>query len=522
MMNKNKLLSVISKNSTYTILFNIWYLGSKVAIAPFVLSYVSLNEYGLWTYCFIILSYLSFTAFGVNTTYIRYAALYRAKNENDKLNQLLSTGVFSMIIISSIILIILYFVTPGLINLLGLDEKLRKTSEMMVMGTAVIFVLNLSLDGFKCILEGEQRIDIVKKIQFLASLVEIILIIVFFKNGFGIFSLLYAYGIRYILIILSCAVISYYIFPELKVSLFQYRICQLKKFTSYGNKMSVLSVISMIINSMDRIIITKFLNLELTAIYELGRKFPNIGLMLPSSIAGTLIPCVSHLEGSSQKDRIREVYLKGTRYLMMFSVFLYGYLIFFGDVVMKIWLGEGFETPATVMQILAIAGLVNLLTGAGTSCLRGMGKPSLEIKSMVINLILILLTAPFLISWGLTGIAISYITGEIISSLYFIYVINKKFEINMVIFFENVLKPLIPVLISFIPIKIIISYILANCIVGQFWLFIILAITSVFHVASVLALFYFYREIFFTEEENEKIREIAVHLLPNHKTAEFK
>lgn len=519
-MNKNKLLSIISTNSTYTILFSIWYLGSKVAIAPFVLSYVSLKEYGLWTYCFIILSYLSFTAFGVNTTYIRYTALYRAKNENKKLNQLLSTGIFSMVTLSSIILVLLYFVTPSLVKILGIENGLKRTSELMILGTAVIFVMNLTLDGFKCILEGEQRIDLVKRIQFVASFVEIVLIVLFFKMGSGIYSLLYAYGARYILVIISCIFFSYRVFPELKVSPFLFRLSQLRNFTSYGNKMSVLSILSMITNSVDRIIITKLLNLELTALYELGRKFPNIGLMLPSSIAGTLIPCISHLQGSDQVNRVREVYIKGTRYLMLLSVFLYGYIIFFGDAVMMVWLGDGFDTPATIMQILGVAALINLLTATGTSCFRGLGNPILEIKYMTVTLILVIVTMPFSIKWmGITGAALSFAFGGITGSIYFIILSNREFKIGFREYYESIIKPLLPVIMLFVPAKFILKFICNNCNIGQFGLLFVLIAVALVHITLVCAVYYLFRSSLFTDEESRKLKEFTAYLFPTGRTA---
>ena len=54
----------------------------------------------------------------------------------------------------------------GLAVLLGLSDSL--TLGLLLLGTAAIFVLNFSLAGFQCILEGEQRIALVRTIHLAA------------------------------------------------------------------------------------------------------------------------------------------------------------------------------------------------------------------------------------------------------------------------------------------------------------------------------------------------------------------
>ena len=156
-IDKENLAKTLSRNSLFTAVYNVWYLGSRLVLTPIILSYVTIEEYGLWSYCFVILSYLATTAFGFNNTYIRYAADYRSRNENEKLNELLSTGLITMVGFGAVILCGLWLLIPSLLTLLGIDTALQETARKLLLGTAAIFVLNFSLAGFQCILEGEQQ-----------------------------------------------------------------------------------------------------------------------------------------------------------------------------------------------------------------------------------------------------------------------------------------------------------------------------------------------------------------------------
>lgn len=204
-----------------------------------------------------------------------------------------------MVGLGLILFLLFLFVLPVLIPVLGIDPELTHTAHGLFVGTAAIFVLNFSLAGYQCILEGEQRIALVRKIHLFASVVELALLLLFFYLGMGVFSLLYAYGVRFGLIIGLSFIFAHKVFPFLSVRLRHLRMEALKRFADFGGKMSLLGLLSLFINSADRIFITRILHLESAGLYEIGRKLPNIGMMLPSAVAGTLMPAASHLEEAS-------------------------------------------------------------------------------------------------------------------------------------------------------------------------------------------------------------------------------
>jgi len=506
MIEKDNIAVTVSKNAIYTIVYNVWYLGSRLVITPLILAYVTIAEYGLWSYCFVVLSYLALTAFGFNSTYIRYTADYRSRNENDKLNELLSTGIITMISFSFVIFPVFWIVTPRLLGLLGIDPNLQETARILLLGTAAIFVLNFSLAGYQYILEGEQQIALVRKIHLVASIVEILLIIVFFRSGFGVLSLLWAYAVRLSLVIITCIFFAHRIFPFLCLSIRSYSKEALKKFMGFGNQMNLLGLLSLLINSVDRIFITRILHLEAVGLYEIGRKLPNIGLMLPSSIAGTIMPAASHLEGSDQHDRLKRVYLTATRYLMILSSVPYAFLIIFAPRIIEVWVGSGYLQSVMVMQVLAIGTFINLFTGIGTACVRGIGKPIYEIKYMVISIVLILSLLPFLIPYyGITGAAWAYCIGQSIGSIYFLLTINRFFEVPGSRFISQVLKPTALIFIMGVP-----SFIFCNFLwpLGEKsrWAGLgILVVTGLFYVLVSLAVLNLFQKQLFSIDERKKI-----------------
>lgn len=456
---KNSVLQRVSKNSFYTALFNIWYLGTRLALVPFILSYISIEEYGLWAYCFVILGYIGMAALGFNTTYIRYAADYRSRNEDTKLNELLSTGLITITLFFSVMFPILYLTASDILGLLGVSSDLQQTARDLFLGAAVIFMLNCSFSGFQSILEGEQRIDLVRKIQLFASLIEILILIFFFINGLGVISLLWAYGIRYLIILCLNIYFAYKTFPQLRVSISAYRREALNKFLNFGGRLQLIGFLSILSQSIDRIFIAKFLQLEAVGFYEAARKLPNIGMTLPSAVAGSMIPAAAHLKGINQQNQINNAVLLGTRYLMILSSVPYAALIYFAPLIIDTWLGSEFASIVPVMQILALGTFVNLISGVGTSCLRGTGDTKTETQYMGISLVLLLVTAPFALNtFGLVGIASAYCFSQVVGTTYFLVRSSRQFEISREQFVEMILWPIAIIFLAGMPLFLICQY----------------------------------------------------------------
>jgi O-antigen/teichoic acid export membrane protein len=511
MTDKENLAQTVSKNSLYTVIYNVWYLGSRLVLTPIILSYVTIEEYGLWSYCFVVLSYLATTAFGFNNTYIRYTADYRSRNENEKLNELLSTGLITMIGFSAVIFCGLWFLIPSLVTLLGIDTALNETARMLLLGTAAIFVLNSSLAGFQFILEGEQKIVLVRKILLAASVIEIALVILFFEAGFGVFALLWAFVVRLAVTILLCIFFAYREFPFLRISLKLYRKEAFKAFFGFGNQMNLLGFLTLLINSLDRIFITRILHLQAVGIYEIGRKLPNMGLMLPGAIAGTLMPAASHLEGSSQQQRLKRLYLASTRYLMMLSSVPYAFLIFFAPQIIETWVGPGYGESVFVMQILAAGTFVNLFTGIGTACARGIGKPKYEIQYMTISTFIILATAvPLIHRLGVAGGAWAYCIGQTLGSVYFLWLANRLFEISWSRFAKKVLPPVVMMFAMGLPSSMLCNFLWPLAEHSRWLKLGVLAVVGIFYVMISLLVLNLFQQLLLSNDERKKISTLPI------------
>lgn len=93
MRNSKKMAAVISyiqiaANMLYSVLFT-----------PFVLRALGQSEYGIYTLCTSVISYLSLFQFGFGTTFIRYYIKYNAEGRRKKAEELsgMFLGIFAIV-----------------------------------------------------------------------------------------------------------------------------------------------------------------------------------------------------------------------------------------------------------------------------------------------------------------------------------------------------------------------------------------------------------------------------------------
>jgi O-antigen/teichoic acid export membrane protein len=103
------------------------------------------------------------------------------------------------------------------------------------------------------------------------------------------------------------------------------------------------------------------------------------------------------------------------------------------------WLGAGFAEAAGLVSVMVAGSMVNLLTGIGSSFVRGIGKPEMEMKYALLSAFLngayCLL---FVKGYGAYGAAWAISAASIIASVYFLMyfhltegIINRDYVRNI-------------------------------------------------------------------------------------------
>ncbi len=452
---KTEIRQLISRNVLISIAAKIFYLFSRFFLPPIILAFITLEEYGIWATCFILISYLGMGAFGVSNVYIRYVAEYHAKGETEKINHLLSTGVTVVSILSLILLILLWFCLPLIIEAFSVSPALHSTAFIMIFGTACIFMLDLSWGAFAYVLNGLQRIVEQNVVWMVTFTLEAVLIVLLLLAGLGIYALLYAFVIRYLVAIIANVILCYRAIAGLSLSIQYFDWQYVRLFYHYGAIVQISGILGMFLRSIEKLIAGIFINVQATGLFDVGEKFPVMATSIAGGMNAAYLPATAYLHSQDRRDEIAGLYLKGARYVNIVTGFIMGFLAAFSLLLITAWLGTDpqYAQAPLILSCFTLPFQLNVLTGPASAFFRGCGEPAKELWYPVSQLLLVMLFVGLGFYWyGITVLIITLTVAAamILSVLGYLAYANRYLGISQHQFWGQVMMPgLLPYLLGF-------------------------------------------------------------------------
>lgn len=419
-----------SQSVSLRVASKVFYLATRLFLPPLILGHVTLEEYGIWASCFIVIGYLGMSAFGVSNVYIRYTAEYNARGETGKLNQLISTGLAVTITLSGAMLIGLWFALPFIISLFKVSAGLRQTAFVLIYATAATFLLDLTFGAFAYVLHGLQRMREQTIIWVATFCLEAVLIVLLLRLGFGVYGLMWAFVVRYVVATAAYIWVCYRVVPGLSPGFRHVRREALKLFYGYGAVVQLSGLLSMMLYSAEKVLAGVFIGAGATGLFDVGEKFPVMTSQIAESVNTALLPALSHLHSMSWREEVARLYLNSSRYMNMLMGFLMGFMAAFASPLLVVWVGarEEFAVAATILSLFTLPYQMNVLTGPGSALHRSANRPARELVYPGSQMLLVLLTTSIgIFIFGPTVIVIgaAVAVGMVLSAAVYICFTNK-------------------------------------------------------------------------------------------------
>lgn len=461
----------LSRNVIVDVAARIGYLLTRFFIPPFVLAHVTLEAYGLWSAAFIVVSYVGLSTMGISTVYIKYVAEHSARREYDKANQLLSTGLCITVPGCMAIFGAFYLLWPRLVPWLHIPAALEGDAREVVLSVVFVFLTSLSLTAFHDAVVGAQYISHVQIRWVICYLMETVLIFVLVGSGRGIRGLSEAFVARTVLDIVLCVIMAVRLLPWLRISPSLVTREALRKLFVFGGVVQIVALLSTALNSIERALAAPLAGLAATGLMDIGKKLPSMAGSVPLAFASSFTPAASYLHGGlngsgEQQSAIRKLYLKGARYMNLSSAYFCAFLLAASGPMIEVWMGRHYEGAAYLVALFSIATQVHLLTGPGTSILKGIGQPKAELHYVIPNALALLVTVPLshaiLGEWTVAGIATATVAATLFSATWFLSYANRVLRVPTTEYMKFVVIPgLVPYLIA-APFAFPASYVVSN------------------------------------------------------------
>ncbi len=200
----------------------------------------------------------------------------------------------------------------------------------------------------------------------------------------------------------------------------------------------------------DRIIIGKFIGPTAVGIYSIASVFNNIYMNLSTAISGVLFPRINKMVVERKFNELSDMFIKVGRIQYILLGLISSGFIIFGEEFIYLWLGQGYTEVYKVALWIVIPLTIPLIQNTGIAIMQARNQH--QFRSVVYFFIAMLnvITSILLVkNYGAIGCAIatgiSFTLGNvIIINIYY----WKRVDINIPLFWKNILKMSIPVIIT--------------------------------------------------------------------------
>lgn len=420
----------ILRNTTWNIFSRLLHIPVSICLIPFIMDRVGTNWYGIWVTLFALVDYFTLLDLGVGAATIRHVAEYHASHDVHKIGRVaVTTCGYNLLFLPP--LIAAYVCTDNILNFFHIAPHEMEEARFLFHWVLFNFALSQFTSVFRNILIGLQQIHVINRCEILYLFAYAGGTVAVLSGGAGLkglvvmlFFLRFGLAAAQFLCVLRSVPIRVQGGWVIDGAL-------LKDFIRYGLKLQLASLVGLLNFQLDKLLIGHLLKIEFVAFYDLGSKLASMSRTIPSALMSPVVPAAAELVVQRDNARLRELYLRGTRYLSLMAAPLTAFLLAMGSPILTLWLGNHVHAYAVLaLQFLAIGYYFNIITGVVNSLGRGMGVLKYELQTSALIIILnLILSLALILHMGFVGALIGTCVAMTIGNLLYLYRFNQYLEI---------------------------------------------------------------------------------------------
>lgn len=165
-----------------------------LASVPLALHYLPKEEFGLWALTSQVMVFIRLLDIGMTGAAFRILIDYKDKPEDGEYGEMLKTSALMFFAQATIMIVCATALIPFLPGLFHVPDPLHTTFTRLLLGTCVLFASTYAFSVFTQALFAHQRQDIIAVGSSVALGIQLTLMWVGFRLGWGIWSMLLAFA----------------------------------------------------------------------------------------------------------------------------------------------------------------------------------------------------------------------------------------------------------------------------------------------------------------------------------------
>jgi len=349
-------------------------VATGIVISPYILHKLGDEAFGLWVLVFALTGYYGLFDFGIRSSVIRYVAKFKAVDDHESLNRLVSTSLFAYSCVGAFLLILTLIGGHFITAMFHVAPASARTAKLLFLMVGGSLAFNFPLGVFGGVLEGLQKFYLLNLINMVNTILRAVLIVLALNRGYG---LLMVAILTVVFPIINSLVNGANVFRLIPLKIGRAFISKstFRQMFNYGSVTFMISLATKLRFKTDAIVIGTFLSAAAITPFAIGSRLVDYATDMVDSLAQVFTPMSSHFDAKGDTDRLRSIFIAGNRGCALVIFPICAGLVILGKSVIQVWMGAKYmQISYTILLILLIPSTMRMAQATSGRVLYGMAR----------------------------------------------------------------------------------------------------------------------------------------------------
>lgn len=402
---------------------------------PIYLHFLGYEKYGVWLVLSTVLTFASLGNLGIGTAVMKLVAEEYGRGNTSGVQRYIATAIALLFLSGMMVLAVILIFRNPIVAAFKLDAENRQMVFWLLPYIGVLCIYSFIVQIFEAALSGLGRMDLANYIRTLSNVIQVATSGILLAFGSSVKSMLIGSFVSCIIIHVLTIICMRRIIHLRIWDIGNINRVYLKSLFQFGGTIFSGSLISMLFNPFNKLMLSRYAGVATLPIYEIAFTGSMHVRSLAEAGLRALVPKISYLSANLNKKgskKILALYRRSMKLILVFGAPFYGVLLMLSPFLLKIWLDGKFdEALPGAFQLMLFGTYLSLLGVPAYYFLMGTGKVLACVLSMAIaatvNIVMVITIIFITHTLTIRNIVLIVVLGCGFSTLYLI----RQWRINM-------------------------------------------------------------------------------------------
>lgn len=437
-----------ARNSLYSLLGFVYPIALNIVITPLLIHRLGVEGFGIFSLATVFVGLIALLDVGVAPSLMKTVAVHAARGEEVEVNNAFGLSLIFYAAIgligAAVAVVVARFLITDIFNISATSRPVA-TFAFAVAGAG--FLLTMLLSPLGAIPPALQRYDVATKVNVVITTVGAGGTAAVLLAGLGLRAVMVLTSIAIPLLALGAyAVIDRRIYRNLRFRLYWERdlAVQLGSFAGFA---FISNTAGLVLFQFDKVLLGSLASVSAVTYYVVPGNLAQRVHSASANLASVVFPAASDLFAREDMAAVRRLYVRATRFVVLFIVSTSIPALVFADKLLRYWIGPGFaDHGTTVLRILLVTYSIMALNVVPYYVTLGAGRPRIaalfNIVTALINVVLVIVLIP---RFGATGAAVAYLISVVPFVGFIWYAEARLLAVSEAFWLRLVTRLLIPI-----------------------------------------------------------------------------